>query len=101
MRNLKKSLKKESIIRFILTIIGILSFSFSSQFAWGFIVGGIISKENIHLKTKEGWLILSLITGVMVIALYFLLSTTAVLGFLLSTISYFIFDILLNHYQNK
>lgn len=100
MRQVKKNFKTESIIRFILALLGIISFSFSPQFAWGFIISGIISKENIDLKTKEGKYLLVLIVGVMMFVLYFLLNTMAVIGFIVSTISYFLLRQIFNKYQN-
>lgn len=101
MKQMNRNFKNESMIRFILAIIGILSFSFSVSFGWGFILGGIISKESISLKTKEGWMLLALITGVMILVIYFLLELPAILGYILSTISYFILRELFTHYQNK
>lgn len=101
MRQVNKNFRTESIIRIILAIIGILSFSFSSQFGWGFILGGIISKENINLKIKEGWLLLSFILVTMMIVLYFLLDVKAVLGYIVSTISYFFLRKVFNLYQNN
>lgn len=101
MRQVKKNFKTESIIRLILALIGIISFSFSPQFAWGFIISGIISKENIDLKTKEGWYLLTLIVGVMLLVLYFLLDTMAIIGFIVSTLSYFLLRQLFRKYQNE
>lgn len=101
MKQINKNFKNESIIRFILAIIGILSFSFSVSFGWGFILAGIISKENIDLKTKDGVILLALITGVMVLAIYLLLELPAIFGYILSTISYFILRGILNAYQKK
>lgn len=101
MRQIKRNFKTESIIRLILAVIGIISFSFSPRFAWGFIVSGIISKETIDLTTKEGWYLLSLIVGVMILVLYFLLDTMAIVGFIVSTISYFVLRKIFNNYQNQ
>ena len=100
MRQIKQNFKRESFIRLILALIGILSFAFSFSFAWGFILAGIVSKENIHLKTKEGWTLLALTTGIMLVALYLLIDKIAVLSYLLSTIAYFLLRELFNHYQN-
>ncbi|MDN6195751.1 MAG: hypothetical protein L0I93_04605 [Atopostipes suicloacalis] len=100
MRQVKQNFKMESFIRIILAIVGILTFIFSAPFAWGFILAGIISKENIHLETKEGWILLLLITGVMSLALYFLLDNIAILGFISSTISYFLIRKLLSYTKN-
>lgn len=101
MKQVKSNFKKESIIRLILAITGILSFSFSISFGWGFILGGIISKESIDLRTKEGLSLLFFITGIMILVIYFLLELPAVFGYILSTISYFILRKLFNLYQNK
>lgn len=101
MQQITRKFKNESILRFILAIIGIISFNFSISFGWGFILGGIISKEHINLKTREGIFLLTLIVSVMIGVIYFLLSTPAVFGYLLSTIIYFILRSLLNFYQNK
>lgn len=101
MKQINKNFKNESIIRSILAIIGILSFSFSVSFGWGVILGGIISKESINLKTKEGITLLAIITGIMVLVIYFLLELPAVFGYILSTISYFILRKLFNYYQKK
>lgn len=90
MKEIKKRFKRESITRFILVVIGVFSFIFSPSFAWGFIIAAIISKENIDLKTKESWIILGLITGIMIFALYFLLNKTAVFAYIISTIIYFL-----------
>lgn len=101
MRQINRNFKNESIIRFILAIIGILSFSFSVSFGWGFILGGVISKESINLKTKEGLILLALVTGIMSLVIFFLLELPAVFGYILSTISYFVLRKLLNDYQKK
>lgn len=101
MRQVNKNFKNESIIRTILAIIGILSFAFSTQFGWGFIISGIVSKESIDLKTKEGLTLLFVTSGVMIFVLYYLLTLPAVLGYIASTISYFILRELFNRYKNK
>lgn len=101
MKQVNRNFKNESIIRMILAIIGILSFSLSSNFGWGFIIGGVISKESIDLKTKEGLILLAIITSVMVAVIYFLLEFPAIYGYILSTISYFILRKLFNYYQKK
>lgn len=101
MRQINRNFKKETIIRSILAIIGIISFSFSISFGWGFILGGVISKENIQLNTKEGLLLLVFITGIMVLAIYLLLEPPAVLGYIISTVSYFILRELFSRYQIK
>lgn len=101
MRQINRNFKNESIIRLILAIIGILSFNFSMSFGWGFILGGVISKESIDLKTKEGLVLLSFIVGVMIVVLYFLLELPAIFGYVLSSISYFIIRKLFNHHQKK
>lgn len=101
MRQVNRNFKQESIIRLILAMIGIISISFSVNFGWGFILGGVVSKESISLKTKEGIILLAFITVIMVLALYFLLELPAILGYILSTISYFILRKLLSLYQNK
>ncbi len=101
MKQINRNFKNESIIRMILAIIGILSFSFSTSFGWGFILGGIISKESIDLKTKEGLTLLAIITGIMILVIYFLLELPAVFGYILSTISYFVLRKLINSYQKK
>lgn len=101
MRQINRNFKNESLIRLILAIIGILSFGFSVSFGWGFILGGIISKESIDLRTKEGTLLLAAITTVMVLVIYLLLDRQAIFGYLLSTISYFILRKLINLYQKN
>ena len=94
-------MKHESIIRSILAIIGILCFSFSMSFGWGFILGGIVFKENINLRTKEGWGLLALTSGVMLLAIYLLLETPAIYGYILSTISYFLLREIFNYFNKK
>ncbi len=101
MRQVKNSFKMESAIRLILAIVGLLSFSLSSQFAWGFILGGIVSKENINLRTKEGWFLLTLIMSMMILVLFILLEPIAIIGYISSTISYFFLRMIFNNYQNK
>lgn len=101
MRQINKRMKRENIIRILLAIIGILCFQFSMSFGWGFILGGILSKESITLRTKEGWGLLALTSGVMLLALYFLLDIPAIYGFIASTILYFLFRELFNYLQKK
>lgn len=101
MRQVNKIMKHESIIRSLLAIIGILCFSFSMSFGWGFILGGIVFKENINLRTKEGWGLLALTSGVMLLAIYLLLETPAIYGYILSTISYFLLREIFNYYNKK
>lgn len=101
MRQVNKMMKHESIIRSILAIIGILCFSFSMSFGWGFILGGIVFKENINLRTKEGWGLLALTSGVMLLAIYLLLETPAIYGYILSTISYFLLREIFNYFNKK
>lgn len=101
MQKLTQSFKTESVIRAIIAILGILTFNISTGFGWGFILGALISKENIDLKTKEGWGLLTLITGVMVLALYFLLDTQAIYGYIVSTISYLILRGIFYYFQNN
>lgn len=101
MKQINRSFKNESLIRMILAVVGILSFSFSMSFGWGFILGGIISKESIDLRTSEGLILLTIISIVMILAIYFLLELPAILGYILSTISYFILRKLLKAHQNK
>lgn len=98
MRHINKKAKHENIIRIILAIIGIVCFSFSSSFGWGVILGGIVSKENIRLRTKEGWGLLALISGVMLLAIYLLLEIPAIYGYIVSTISYFLLRELFNYF---
>ncbi|HLR88733.1 MAG TPA: hypothetical protein VK042_03310 [Atopostipes sp.] len=101
MRQVNKIMKHESIIRSLLAIIGILCFSFSMSFGWGFILGGIVFKENINLRTKEGWGLLALTSGVMLLAIYLLLETPAIYGYILSTISYFLLREIFNYFNKK
>lgn len=101
MKQVNKIMKHESIVRIVLAIIGILSFNFSMSFGWGFILGGIVFKENINLRTKEGWGLLALTSGVMLLAIYFLLETPAIYGYILSTISYFLLHEILNYFNKK
>lgn len=83
-------------MRAIIAIIGIVTFSFSTSFGWGFILGAVISKDGISLNEKEGWGLLAVITGVMLVAIYFLLDTPAIYGYIASTVFYFVLkDILL------
>jgi len=100
-RQVNKIMKHESIIRSLLAIIGILCFSFSMSFGWGFILGGIVFKENINLRTKEGWGLLALTSGVMLLAIYLLLETPAIYGYILSTISYFLLREIFNYFNKK
>lgn len=101
MEKLNNSFKTESIIRVIIAVIGILTFSISVDFGWGFILGGIISKESINLKDKQSWILLALITGVMLVAIYFLLDLPALYGYIASTIVYFILRDLITYFQSK
>lgn len=101
MRQINKKLKHEGIIRSILAIVGILSLSVSASFGWGFILGGIVFKENIDLRKKEGWLLLALTTGVMLVAIYLLLDVPSVYGYITSTVSYFILREIFNHFTKK
>lgn len=98
MRHINKKAKHENIIRIILAIAGIVCFSFSTSFGWGVILGGIVSKENIRLRTKEGWGLLALISGVMLLAIYLLLEIPAIYGYIVSTISYFLLRELFNYF---
>lgn len=101
MNTINNRFKTETILRILIAIIGILTFTFSTSFGWGFILGAIVSKEGISLRTKEGWGLLALITGVMLIAIYFLLDTPAVYGYIASTIAYFILKDLLLYIQKR
>lgn len=101
MKEINKRFKTESIIRSIIAIVGILCFTISTSFGWGFILGGLISKENINLKTKEGWGLLALIVGVMLIAIYFLLDLPAIYGYIASTLFYFILRDILNYFTKE
>lgn len=96
-----KSFKTEGMIRAIIAIVGILCFAISNSFGWGFILGGIVSKENISLKTKDGWTMLAIIVGIMLIAIYFLLDTPAIYGYIASTVFYFILRDLILYFQKK
>lgn len=100
LQRIGKNIKTESLIQAIVAIIGILCFTISSSFGWGFILGGVISKENISLKTKEGWGLLALIVAVMIVALYFLLEPPAIYGYIASTIFYFILRDLIHYFQS-
>ncbi len=101
MQKISNAFKTESIIRAIIAIIGILTFTISADFGWGFVLGALISKDSINLKTKEGWGLLALIVSVMLIAIYLLLSVDAIYGYLASTVLYFIIRGLLNTLNNK
>lgn len=90
MKEIKNDFKRERIIRFIFAAIGLFVFLFSPSIAWGIILTAAISKESMDLKAKEAWILLSLILGVMPLAIYFLLNSTAALSYILSTILYFI-----------
>lgn len=90
MDKLNQQFKTESIIRAIIAVIGIITFSFSTSFGWGFILGAVISKDGISLNEKEGWGILAIISGIMLVAIYFLLDTPAIYGYIVSTVFYFI-----------
>jgi len=90
--------KTESIIRVIIAILGILCFTVSASFGWGFILGGLVSKENISLKSQEGWGLLVLIVVVMLVAIYFLLDTPAIYGYVASTVFYFILRDIINYF---
>lgn len=90
--------KTESIIRAIIAILGILCFTVSASFGWGFILGGLVSKENISLKSQEGWGLLVLIVVVMLVAIYFLLDTPAIYGYVASTVFYFILRDIINYF---
>lgn len=101
MKQLNRRFKNESIIRTVLAVIGILCFSFSTSFGWGFILGGVVLKENINLHTKEGWGLLVLTSGVMIVAIYILLELPAVYGYIVSTLSYFLIRELILRFQNN
>ena len=101
MQKLTQIFKTESIIRSIIAILGILTFNISSSFGWGLILGALISKENLDLKTKEGWGLLTLITAVMIVALYFLLDVQAIYGYIASTIIYFILRGIFDSFKTK
>ena len=101
MEKLNSNFKTETLIRFIIAIIGILSLSVSVDFGWGFILGGVISKEGINLNNKKDWVLLALITGIMLIAIYFLLDVPAVYGYIISTIFYFVLRDIIAFYQRK
>lgn len=101
MKKISNAFKMEGIIRSIIAIIGILTFTISADFGWGFVLGALISKDNIDLKTKEGWGLLTLIVGVMLIAIYFLLSIEAIYGYLASTVLYFLIRGILTTSNNK
>ena len=101
MQKINNAFKTESIIRSIIAIIGILTFTISADFGWGFVLGALISKDNINLKTKEGWALLILIVGLILIAIYFLLSTEAILGYLASTVLYFVIRGILTSLNKK
>lgn len=101
MKEINQRFKSESIIRAIIAIVGILCFTISTSFGWGFILGGLISKENIHLKTKEGWGLLALIVGVMLIAIYLLLDLPAIYGYIASTVFYFILRDVINYFTKE
>lgn len=101
MKQVNKKMKNEGIIKTILAVVGVLTFGISTDFAWGFIIGGIVTKENIDLKTKEGWGLLALVSGAIVLAIYILLELPAVFGFIVSTISYFILRAVFEHFENN
>lgn len=89
-------------MRAIIAVIGIITFSFSSSFGWGFILGAVISKDGIQLNEKQGWTMLAIISGIMLVAIYFLLDTPAIYGYIASTIFYFVLkDILMYFHQRK
>lgn len=90
MHKVTNAFKTQSFIRSIIAIIGILAFTISSDYGLGFVLGALISKESIDLKTKEGWGLLTLIVSVMIITIYLLLSVDAIFGYLASTVLYFI-----------
>ena len=90
MHKVTNAFKTQSFIRSIIAIIGILTFTISSDYGLGFVLGALISKESIDLKTKEGWGLLTLIVSVMLITIYLLLSVDAIFGYLASTVLYFI-----------
>ena len=101
MQKISNAFKTESIIRSIIAIVGILTFTISADFGWGFVLGALISKENINLKTKEGWGLLALIISVMLIAIYLLLNVEAIYGYLASTILYFIIRGIITSINNR
>lgn len=100
MNKINQTFKTESIIRAIIAVIGILTFNISTSFGWGFILGALISKEQIQLNSKEGLKVLALITGIMSVALYFLIDLNAIYGYIASTIIYFIVRFILQKYIN-
>lgn len=101
LKDITQRFKTESIIRAIIAIVGILCFAISTHFGWGFILGGLISKESISLRTKASWGLLALIVGVMLVAIYFLLETPAIYGYLASTIFYFILRDVIHYIRKK
>lgn len=98
-RQVNQRFRNETIIRSLIAVIGVLCFNFSSSFGWGFILGGVISKEAIDLRTKQGWGLLALVVGAMLIVIYLMLETPAIYGYLASTVTYFIMRGLFNHFQ--
>lgn len=100
MNKINQTFKTESIIRAIIAVIGILTFNISTSFGWGFILGALISKEQIQLNSKEGLKVLALITGIMSVSLYFLIDLNAIYGYIASTIIYFIVRFILQKYIN-
>ncbi len=101
MKQFNNYFKIENTLRAILAVLGILTFTVSPDFAWGFILGGIISKRDMNLKTKEGWGLLALTSVVMLVAIYLLLETPALFGYIISTSLYFILRELIIYFINR
>lgn len=101
MKQINNYFKIENTLRAILAVLGILTFTVSPDFAWGFILGGIISKRDMNLKTKEGWGLLALTSVVMLVAIYLLLETPALFGYIISTSLYFILRELIIYFINR
>lgn len=92
--NLMSEIKKyEYALKFLFVIVGLLLFYKSYDFGWGFIIAGIVSKENIYWGMQDkghSMIILALIVlFVPAIAIYFLISPLSAGGYLLATLLYF------------
>lgn len=85
--------KYEYALKVLFVFIGLLLFFQSSDLGWGFIIAGIVSKENIYWGMQEdgkelAWLGLALLI-IPGLAIYLLISPKATWGYILATVLYF------------
>lgn len=92
--NIMSVIKKyEYFLKLLFVIIGLLLFFKSSDLGWGFIISGIVDKENIYwgMWEKDTQILLLALALLIVpgIAIYFLVSPLAASGYTVATLLYF------------